>query len=270
MTRNATVWRLAVSNIDKARPIRVFQLQRGNIMRSLLVMTVFLAGQTSAAWIDYEEVRELTLDTGGIDSLSIDNGSGSIDIVGVSGATDITVKATIVVPDKNEDKAQKRIERDLVLVLEQVGDSAVLKAYFEQGGFFDFGDSPSVQLAVRMPEHLGLQVDDGSGSIELTNVHGNIVLDDGSGSILMTDVGGNVEIDDGSGAITVHSVGGNIYINDGSGSIEVRDVAGSVTIDDGSGGIDVSDVEQDLIIVEDGSGGLDFSNIAGRVETDSR
>ena len=232
-------------------------------------MTMFMTSLANAAWDDYEEVRELTLDYQGIDTLNIDNGSGSIDITGVSGANEITVTATLLVPNENEAKAQKKIEKDLVLLLEKVGDTAVLKAFFEQGGFFNFGDSPSVQLDVRMPEGLHLKVDDGAGSIEVINVRGDIVLDDGSGSIVMTDVGGSVEIDDGSGSISVRGVGGDISINDGSGSITVRGVAGTVTVDDGSGGIDVSDVEKDLIIVDDGSGGLDFSNISGRVETDS-
>jgi len=80
---------------------------------------------------------------------------------------------------------------------------------------------------------------------------------------------GVFEIEDGSGSIKVSGVGGNIAIDDGSGGITVKGVAGSVTVDDGSGSIDVSDVEEDLIIVDDGSGGLDFSNIGGRVQKDS-
>lgn len=238
-------------------------------MRSLLILTMFTASLASAALNGYEEVRELTLDTRGIDMLSIENGAGSIDIQGVSGTTEIIVTATILVPGKNNDKAMKRIENDLVLTLDKDSDVAILKAYFKEGGFFNFGDGPSVQLDVRMPAGMHLDVDDGSGSINVENVRGDIMLDDGSGLITMIDVGGEIEIDDGSGSISVTNVGGNISINDGSGSIKVRGVAGTVTVDDGSGSIDVSDVEEDLIIVDDGSGGLDFSNIAGRVETGS-
>jgi len=243
---------------------------RGDIMRSILITTLFMATQATAAWSDYEEVRELSLGTGGIETLTIDNGAGSVDITGVSGTDEISVTATVLVPGKNEDKARRKIESSLVLTLEQVRETAVLKAYFKNGGgLFSFGDSPSVRLEVRMPEQLRLEIDDGSGSIDITGVRGSIVVDDGSGSLTMTDVGGDVEIDDGSGSISVQGVGGDISINDGSGGIRVRDVAGSVIVDDGSGSIDVSDVEKDLIIVDDGSGGLDFSNISGRVENNS-
>ena len=238
-------------------------------MRSLLIMTMFVASLADAAWNSYEEVRELKLDTSGIDRLNVDNGSGSINITGVSGSGEIIVTATITVPGINDDKARKKIENDLLLTLEQDRDTAVLNAYFKQGGFFSFGGSPSVQLDVLMPEGMNLKVDDGSGSIDVDNVRGDIVLDDGSGSITMVNVGGKVEIDDGSGSISVSGVGGDISINDGSGSIKVRGVAGSVIVDDGSGSIDVSDVEEDVIIVDDGSGGQKFSNISGRIETDS-
>lgn len=237
-------------------------------MRSILIMAMFTTSLAYAATDEYEEVRELNLPTRGIDTLSIDAGAGSLDVVGVSGLSEINVIATIQVDTRDDEKAQKKIKSDMVLTLDKSSDTAILKAYFDEG-MFGWGDSPAIQLEVRMPEGMHLRIDDGSGSMEVTNVRGDIALDDGSGSITMNDVGGTVEIEDGSGSIVVSGVGGDISINDGSGSIKVRGVAGSVTLDDGSGGIDVSDVEEDLIIVDDGSGGLDFSNIGGHVETDS-
>ena len=236
-------------------------------MRGILTLALVVSGVTHAADDDYEEVRELSLDSRGIDTLSVDNGSGSIDIEGVANASEIAITATVVVPGGNEDKARKRIEDDLRLTLQQDSDTAVLVAYFEQGGWFNWNNNPSVSLEIRMPENMHLIVDDGSGSIEIGGVRGDIIVDDGSGSIQLSDVGGQVEIDDGSGSITADRVGGDISVNDGSGSISIRGVTGSVTVDDGSGGISIRDVEQDLIIVDDGSGGLDFENIAGRIQT---
>jgi hypothetical protein len=236
-------------------------------MHRRIVLAVVATGLSGAAFADYEETRELTLDTGGIDRLQIDAGAGSMEVIGVSGVPRIRVVATIQVPGRNDERAMKRIESDMTLSLEKQNDTAVLKSWFDNGAF-SWGDSPSIRLEVEMPEDMHLAVDDGSGSMEIRNVRGNINVDDGSGSLTMEDVGGEVEIEDGSGSITVSGVGGNIEIDDGSGGIRVRGVAGSVTVDDGSGSIDVSDVEEDLIIVDDGSGGLDFSNIGGRVEKD--
>lgn len=236
-------------------------------MYKRVVAAVVASGLSGAAFADYEETRELTLDTRGIDTLEIDAGAGSMEVVGVSGASEIRVVATIQVPGRDDDRAMKRIESDMTLSLEKQSDTALLKSWFDNGAF-NWGDSPSIKLEVEMPENMHLAVDDGSGSMQISSVRGDIRIDDGSGSLTMQDVGGTVEIEDGSGSITVSGVGGDIEIDDGSGGIRVRDVAGSVTVDDGSGGIDVRDVEEDLIIVDDGSGGLDFSNIGGRVEKD--
>lgn len=237
-------------------------------MRSTLILAVLTIGVSTAARADYEEVRELSLETRGIDTLSIEAGSGSLDIVGVSGADRIEVVATIRVPGRDKDDAREIMESDMTLTLEKASDTAELESWFDSD--WHWGDSPSIQLQVSMPEGMHLDIDDGSGSMEIENVRGDIKLEDGSGSLKMTDVGGTIDVEDGSGSITINGVGGDIAIDDGSGSIRVRGVRGSVTVDDGSGSIDVSDVEGDLIIVDDGSGGLDFSNIGGRVEKDSR
>jgi len=237
-------------------------------MRSIIVMAMFTASLAGAAAGEYEEQRELNLDAAGINTVDIDAGAGSLEITGVSGAAEISVLATIRVPDSDQEEGREIIEADLVLTLEKQGDTAFLKAEFDRH-LWSFGDSPTVDLVVKMPGNLNLDVDDGSGSMQVSDVSGDINIEDGSGSITMTNVGGDIEIDDGSGSISAQGIGGDILIEDGSGSIKVRGVAGSVTIDDGSGGIDVSDVEKDLIIVDDGSGGLDYSDIRGRVEKDS-
>lgn len=237
-------------------------------MRSIIVMAMFTASLASGAANGYEEERNLNLSGDGIGTLAIDAGAGSLDVTGVSGTDEISVTATIFMPGRNDEKARKKIESDLVLTLDQQGNTAILKAYFEDK-MFRFGDSPSVALVVRMPEDMNLSVDDGSGSIEIADISGDIEIEDGSGSITMSNVGGEIDIDDGSGSITAEVVGGDISIDDGSGGIRIDGVAGSVVIDDGSGSINVSDVEKDLIIVDDGSGGLNFSDIKGRVEKES-
>ena len=52
----------------------------------------------------------------------------------------------------------------------------------------------------------------------------DVWIDDGSGSIELTDASGDVHIDDGSGSIKVSRVTGSIVVDDGSGSINVADV----------------------------------------------
>jgi hypothetical protein len=231
------------------------------------MLIMFAANLVHAAWTDYEEKRDLSLDSEGVQTLQIEAGAGGLDVTGVPGTTKIVVAALIRVPDADADEAQQILSEDLVLSLERNGASADLKAYFENSGRL-FGNSPSVSLEVRVPEGMSLDAEDGSGSLEVHNVRGDINLDDGSGSIQMTDSGGRLRVRDGSGSIIIKGAGGDIEIVDGSGSIAVARVQGSVTVEDGSGSIGVSEVSGDLFILEDGSGSIDYSAIAGRVETD--
>lgn len=237
------------------------------MLQTLLMLIMFAANLVHAAWTDYEEKRDLSLNADGVETLQIEAGAGGLDVTGVPGATRIVVAALIRVPDADADKARQILSDDLVFSLDRDGRNADLKAYFENSGRL-FGNSPSVSLEVQVPEGMSLDIEDGSGPVEVRNVRGDIKLDDGSGSIQMTDVGGQLRVTDGSGSIVIKGAGGDIEIVDGSGSITVANVQGSVTIEDGSGSIDVSEVSGDLLIVEDGSGSIDYSGIAGRVETD--
>lgn len=233
-------------------------------MRSLIVIVMFAASLTHAAWNGYTEDRSLELDTDGVSRLDIEAGAGSLVVTGATDSNLIEVTATINVPD--EDDAPEIIEKRLRLSLEKHDGEAQLEAYFDNSRW-SWGDSPTVDLDVRVPHGLELFVDDSSGSLEITDSQSRVVIDDGSGSIRVAGVTSLV-IDDGSGSIRVSDVAGDVDIEDGSGSITVEKIGGGVTIDDGSGSIDVNDVELDLVIVDDGSGGLDATNVRGDVIND--
>ena len=236
-------------------------------MRSFVIMAMFVASLSHAAWNDYTEHRDLELDTTGIETLEVDAGAGSLAIRGDAGIQKIRVNATITVPDEGAEKAQEIIAADMTLSLEKIRDRAKLEAYFDHRSW-GWDDPPSVDLEIRVPQGLALVIDDASGSLQVMNVDADVTIEDGSGSIKVEQVG-SVVIDDGSGSIEVAEVQGDVSIEDGSGSITVHAVGGSVIIDDGSGGITVDDVEQDLIIVDDGSGSLNTSDIRGSIKQDT-
>ncbi len=238
-------------------------------MNNASILLLLSLTSVSAAAADFEEVRELSMATRGIDTLSVDNGSGYVEVIGVEGLDQILVTATLVLEDTSPENAGRIIERDLNLTLDEGSDTAFLKAFFEHKGLFNFKGNGRVNLDIRVPSRLHLNLDDGSGSTKIENVRGDLNIHGGSGSLELENVGGEVFVDDGSGSIFARGVGGNLSINDGSGSIRVQDVAGSVTVDDGSGSIDVQNVESDLVIIDDGSGSLDYSGIEGNVHVDS-
>jgi hypothetical protein len=237
------------------------------MLQTLLMMIMFAASLVQAAFNGHEEKRELSLDAEGLEALDIEVGAGSLNVTGIAGTGRILVIATIEVPDADADEARQVVEESLVLSLEKDGRRAALDAFFRESRW-SFGESPRVNLDVRVPEGLSLDIEDRSGSVEVQDVMGAIELEDGSGSIRITGNGGLLTIRDGSGSIEIERSGGDVRIVDGSGSITVADVDGSVTIEDGSGSIDAREIAGDLLVPDGGSGSFDYSGVAGRVVAD--
>lgn len=235
-------------------------------MRSLIITTLLLGGFAHAVADDYVENRELSLDAAGIDALFIDTDAGSLQVKGEAGRDLIEVRARIVIPDADADEGGKVVAKSLRLALDRDANVARLDAVFERG-FWGFGAEGRIDLEISVPAAMNLDVDDGSGPIEIRSVDAEVNIDDGSGSIQVSDAAA-VYVDDGSGSIDIDTVAGDVVIDDGSGRIRVEHVGGSVTIDDGSGDIDVSDVEMDVIITNAGSGGVRLRDVRGRVEQD--
>ena len=78
-----------------------------------------------------------------------------------------------------------------------------------------------------------VRVRDGSGTVEIQNIHGDVTVTDGSGDITILHVVGNVTLSDGSGDVDISDVSGNLGINEaGSGELHIEKVRGIVTIRD--------------------------------------
>lgn len=236
-------------------------------MRGLTLLLLLAGALVDAAAADYVEVRDLSLDIDGVGKLLIETGAGPMVVSGDPSATSIAVTATITVPRKSAETAQKKIENDLILTLERNGSEARLFSKLENG-FFDWNNSMRLELAVVVPAVLDVTINDGSGSMEISGIGGALRIEDGSGSFSVENSGSHVTVVDGSGSIEIEGVAGDVHVDDGSGSLRVEQVGGSVFVDDGSGGIDVRDVAADLIVANSGSGRVEHRGVRGRVVID--
>lgn len=224
----------------------------------VLIFTVFGFG--------YEGEEKLVLPVEGVSQLDIDCGAGYLKVHGEEGLDRIEVMATVVFRgDREQEWVKDRIE----LSLEKHGSRAYLKSKIKTKGLLGIfkSNNARIDLDVRMPRKLSLDVDDGSGMIVMTSIEGDIKLNDGSGSLEIKDVGGNIKLDDGSGSIEIVDVKKNVRIVDGSGEMVVKSIGGDLKIDDGSGSLVVAHVEGD-VIVDDGSGSCHISHIKGMVTAD--
>lgn len=246
---------------------------------SLSLLTMALSGcvihvQAQRANVTLQEA--LSLNSKGLSTFDIEAGAGSLIIVGEDNINSIEVDADIrTTEDKN-----------YTLYLEKQGNTAKLVAKHNSSSGYWNGSSPEINLTIKMPKNLMLDIDDGSGDIEVANINsdvrlddgsgsvdlqkivGNVNVEDGSGSINFEDIKGNLVLDDGSGGAYINNVTGNVNVDDGSGELTIENVGGKVTIDDGSGGIKVSKAGS-LKIIDSGSGSLSIAEVKGEVDIDS-
>jgi len=244
-----------------------------NITLAGVALTLATCVSVNADSLSDKDTKVLNLQAENISRLNIDAAAGFLKVSGDDSINEIQVKAMIEAPDE-----------DIKLSLKQDGNRAILIADANPKNHSSWGfNTRKIDLVVKLPSNLILQIhdgsgeisvnnikqkvkiDDGSGSMEIHNIKGDLEIDDGSGSLTVTNISGNVRIDDGSGSMRVENIDGKLNIEDGSGSMDILEVSGLVTIDDGSGSINLKQLHNGLTIIEEGSGGLKMSDVKGPI-----
>jgi DUF4097 and DUF4098 domain-containing protein YvlB len=225
----------------------------------------------------YREPRQVILQVEEATELHLEAAAGSLEVIGSDGLTEVVVDGVACASHQDylDGIRLDTRRRDSRLVVEV----DLPEVHWSRNRYV------RLDLIVRVPSSLMLDIEDGSGEIDVRGVgptrirdgsgeidvdtvYGDLTIEDGSGEIDVRNVRGKVNVEeDGSGGIQIASVEGDVDIEeDGSGSISIRDVTGSVRIDeDGSGSIRAVAVNGDFIVDRDGSGGISFDEIGGRV-----
>ncbi|MEK9502071.1 DUF4097 family beta strand repeat-containing protein [Gaopeijia maritima] len=118
-------------------------------------------------------------------------------------------------------------------------------------------------LRVEVPNGRAVAVFLAVGEATARGLNADVELDIGSGAVEVADVQGDVSVDTGSGGVQVSGVQGELMVDTGSGSITIDGVRGpALSVDTGSGRVDVSDVEAEVVEVDTGSGSVDLLRVS--------
>lgn len=244
----------------------------------IALASMLIAVPVAADDCDYVDSRQAVIAVDAAARLRVDASAGFLRIVGEPGLDEVIAEGTACAGRESDlDKIE--------LVADRRGSSVLIKVEIPD---FDWSWNryARLDLTLRVPSDLALdiedgsgsitiegvgatRIDDGSGEIDVERVNGDLTIEDGSGEIDVRDVNGSVHVrEDGSGSLRVEGVRGDVTIDeDGSGSISLRDVGGSVRIrEDGSGSIRAVEVTGDFVVDRDGSGGITVDRIGGRIE----
>lgn len=223
-------------------------------LASLLALPLLISGCSHSVFADactHEAPRQATIAVDGATHIRIVAGAGDLEVIGKSGLNSVDAHGTACAVTKSKlDGIQ--------LIAERRGDTLWIESVFEPG----WGNG-GLSFTVELPDNLPVKVEDGSGQLRIENV-ATLRLNDGSGSVEIRGVAGDLTVEDGSGTLDIENVAGSIDIDDGSGGLSLRNVDGNVKIVDGSGGLSIGNITGD-IRVKDGSGGLDIDNVIGNI-----
>ena len=256
-------------------------LYRPFTLISLILSTVLMLNGcidiASPSHANVHQQKELKLSASSLKTLDIEVGAGGLIIKGSDQTTEISIMADIYTNSRSNENYE--------FELSDSGSTALLIAKNNHTVSWG-GNSPRINLVVTIPARMMLEIKDGSGGMDISNIIGsvnindgsggiklndiigNVIIQDGSGEITLIEIDGDISIDDGSGNIYASGISGNANIEDGSGDLTVNNVKGTITLDDGSGDINIEDAGG-LKIIEGGSGGLKVNNVKGAFEIDS-
>lgn len=188
------------------------------------------------------EPIEQTFEVGRAPILDIDNFAGSVSVR--AGEDD-----TIHVIGTKRASSQRNLDRIEVEMSER--ESGLVIRTRKPASF----GSAWVEWEITAPVGTRLDLNVGSGRVEVRGLDGGVTLDTGSGSLTLVDLGGELDAHTGSGSIDIDGVTGNVRADTGSGGIDIQNVTGEIDAHTGSGGIQVRG-GMDLVRLDTGSGGI--------------
>jgi len=200
--------------------------------------------------------KELSVERGETNNLSIDVGSGSLTVLG-DDVDEVNVIARVYSAKYGGlNELHQAFSEKVDFSLENDGSVIRLKACDKKGVFGKKDSKISIDVEVVVPRNMNLDIEDGSGSMHVTKLSGSLTIDDGSGFMYIADIGNNLTIDDGSGNLEIDGINGDIHIDDGSGKMIISNIQGDLYIDDGSGSVEVNQLAGNFKLIDAGSGSV--------------
>ncbi len=184
-------------------------------------------------------------------------GAGTLKVIGGSGE-EIIVDATVQSADYSKmAEFVDEFETKVLFFIKQEQGIVQIMAKPRKSMY----NTPNIQtnLVVRLPSHVNLNVDDGSGSLQIENISGRLNIDNEAGLLKISQVRNDLFIKDGDGSMTITDVNGQVNIDDKAGSIDAKNINGNLTLDDGSGDVKIEGLNGQFILKDAGSGKIEVN-----------
>ena len=227
---------------------------------TLLFLTALPLAALADDDCDFRAERSMDIETKGLSLFRLDTGAGDLVVEGVPGLAKVEVRGKACA---SEEKALGEIQ----LHQQREGSTITVGTHIPDEGytwsFFGGEHYAYMDVHVRMPAGIKLDLRDSSGDLEVTGLTNGLDLKDSSGDIKLRDLAGNVTVTDTSGDIDVDGISGDFTVlSDSSGDINVNNVKGSAVVqEDSSGDVNLRHIGGDARVDRDSSGDIGFVDI---------
>jgi DUF4097 and DUF4098 domain-containing protein YvlB len=183
------------------------------MMTKLLLAGVALAAATSAFAQDSEHSWSKTYPVSGKPTLIFETGDAGVEIHSCAGCREIRIHVEL----EGKKLSDYRLEES------QGGDQVQFRfRQREHMGFNITTHRSRVHVEVETPAQLTLQATTSDGSVELSNLEGEVGLTTGDGDVTLDHVSGNLRLKSGDG---------HVRISDAKGALEARTSDASLSVD---------------------------------------
>lgn len=189
---------------------------------SALSHSLLLSGLLISSQVLANEKISQSLSANEVSSISIENQSGTVNVVGWN-------KDTVAISGQLDEKAEE-------LIFEQRGAQIIIKVEYPN---MERWTSSGTNLVVKAPKGLRFDLASISSDFSLTNLHGGVEAKTVSGDIdgdelteqiELSTISGNVTTKNLAGKVSLSSVSGDILDNNSNGRLQLQSVSGEVDV----------------------------------------
>lgn len=167
-----------------------------------------------------DKVETYTGDKANIERINVQTRNGRIRLVGDDSVDQITVTATYIARDRSDSKANQRLST-LKTVITTEGSTLRIKGDFGSESI----NSQSISYEISLPTGLNVIADTSNGSIEVTEVTGDLQLDTSNGEISIQSTAGpsgiDAETSNGRIVVKANPSGGHYTLHTSNGPVNV-------------------------------------------------
>jgi hypothetical protein len=221
---------------------------RGLIVLNTLFLALFLTGCEEVMMLGGVEdkvTKSFMVQPGG--QLTVDSSLGSIEVLSTSG-NEVKIDVERTAKAHNQSEANE-ILKDLTMDFRQQGNDVLVEARYRGANWHNWGGRLQLKYRIQVPRKYSVDLKTGGGSIQVSDLEGNVVAKTSGGSLHFGEIngsvhgrtsGGSITLDGGSGAVDVDTSGGSIQIGKVAASVRAHTSGGSVSLDEVMGTVQAS------------------------------